>query len=295
MRTLTIETPLTALLLERVYTFTRLKAHPLTEPLAADFASLHEDWLRTLMLEVEFTETKAAAEAIIDVTDDDLDLLFNAIVNTLLILVDNDRSSALWVRFLGDQRPAEARKPVLGAQLELMRPWVTTLKSTQNPTLSEYSDRLAPLIKKADDAVTAQSAAAERLETFNQIGERKAFVDKLNALRKLTFGRLAELPHKHPEANLTADFAEQFFLRDSRSRGATLASEERVVQRLEEQLKKHRATLDELKAKQEATEKVRANAEQAALREELAALERETAAKLARAAALKAKLGDATP
>ena len=77
-------------------------------------------------------------------TDARLDQLLTAIVNSVLVVVGNDRSAPLYVRLLGNQRPSDAKRPVLGEQLELMRSWVGTLGECESPSLQRHaSERLS--------------------------------------------------------------------------------------------------------------------------------------------------------
>jgi hypothetical protein len=147
---------------------------------------------------------------------------------------------------------------------------------------------LEALVKKADAAVAFAQKAEETLAIFTDLGERKAFVDAFNAARGLLHGKLKELAHKN---DLPSDFADRFFKTAPRSRGPTIASEERTIKQLEEQLKKHQSVRDALKAEQAAGNQAREEAEKAMIEEELQATEKEAAEKLAKAAELKAKLG----
>src|SRR6185436_3695917 len=72
----------------------------------------------------------------------------------------------------------------------------------------------------ADAAVQTLATAQTANRVFRATGERRAFIDQLNALRKLTYGKIAEMPHKHPEENLPGSFAERFFKRVSRPKDA---------------------------------------------------------------------------
>lgn len=75
---------------------------------------------------------------------------------------------------------------------------------------------LAALAPEAETHVAAGNAATllrdnaqQANRTFRDVGERKQFIDKLNANRKEIHGALAKLPFEHP--NLPTDFADGFF------------------------------------------------------------------------------------
>jgi hypothetical protein len=249
---------------------------------------LRDQWTTVFSTEVKLTEAVAEGEALIRLADDELDILLIAIVNDLMTAVGNDRSAPLYVSFVGKQRPWEIRNPILGDQLETMRPWVATLEASPSPTLKAKAPLLEALIKKADAAIAFAQKAEEALAIFTDLGERKAFVDALNAARGLLHGKLKELAHKN---DLPPDFPDRFYKASPRSRGPTIASEERTIKQLEDQLKKHQTIRDSLKAEQAAGNQAREEAEKAMIEKELQATEKEAAEKLAKAAELKAKLG----
>jgi hypothetical protein len=291
MRTLTYDMDLTDLEEERAYTIARLEAHPLTGSLemTTDYESLQEPWVALVMREVALIREVAAAGAAIDIVDDLLDTLLNTIVNSILIVVDNNRNHPLYQRFFPSQRPSDVKKPVLGEQLETMRSWIPTLMESPHAGLKAHAAELQRLVTAADEAVAAERKASQELTDFNEIGERKAFVDRFNALRKRTFGHLGELLHKHPEANLPNDLPEQFFRRDTR-RPPSMASVKRVIQRLEARLERQRVLLGQL----EAAEAERVKKKQDETRAEVAELEAQAAKALARAAELKSKIDNKT-
>jgi hypothetical protein len=155
-------------------------------------------------------------------------------------------------------------------------------------SLKAFEEPLKARVATCTTAEGAGKTAEEALANFLEIGGLPAFVERFNGARKLMFGKLSELKHKHPE--LPSDFPERFFLRPTRSRGPTIASEERAIKRLEKQLARHKEILDGLKAKQTAGEKLQQDIETAALQAEREALQKEAAAMQARLAELEAQL-----
>mgnify|MGYP006888939251 CR=1 FL=1 len=133
-----------------------------------------------------------------------------------MTLSGNNRDTPLYKRLFSDQRPSTIKRPILGAQLELMRDWVSPLSAAIQPALTALAPLLTAAIKAADDAIAAGRTADQQLTDFLEVGDCKALLDKANALRKATYGKLAELVHDKPEAHLPADFADQFFLQESR-------------------------------------------------------------------------------
>jgi uncharacterized protein (DUF3084 family) len=102
------------------------------------------------------------------------------------------------------------------------------------------------------------------------------------------FGKLSELKHKHSE--LPSDFPERFFLRPTRSRGPTIAGEERTIASLEKQLARHKEIRDGLKAKQDSEDKLRQDIATAALQAEHETLQKQAAAMQTRLAEIEAQL-----
>jgi hypothetical protein len=294
MRTLGYGMTLIELLQERAYTGAQLKAHPLTSGLSAEYDALHEAWLGVMASEIKLAEAIVTAEAMVRVSDGRLDQLLTAIVRSVLAVVRGDRSAPLYMRLLGTQRPSDAKRPVLGEQLELMRSWLPVLSESNDEALRRHADELGAAVAQADRAQADQRRAEQALTAFSDSGERKAFIDRFNALRHSTRARLQALAEQAqadlPETEFPDDFAEQFFQSSERARTPTLAGIEANIRRLEGQLAKQRALHEDLAKKRAARERVRAEAAERAIRAELAILEKEHSERQARIDALRARL-----
>lgn len=172
-----------------------------------------------------------------------------------------------------------------------MRDWVSPLSTATEPALTALAPLLTTALKAADAAVAAGRTAAQQLTDLLEIGDCKVLLDKANALRKATYGKLAELVHDKPEAHLPADFADQFFLQESRwsapDREELLARNDKHDARMRQQLK-------ELEAEQESARQSERDARADAIRTELAPAARRRADEQAREAALKAQLDQLT-
>jgi small-conductance mechanosensitive channel len=70
------------------------------------------------------------------------------------------------------------------------------------------------VVAEADLAVQAKRDAEDKKKDFNILGDRKKFVDKLNAARKVTYGELAKMAHE--TMGLPSNFADLFFRRETR-------------------------------------------------------------------------------
>ncbi len=77
-----------------------------------------------------------------------------------------------------------------------------TSKSAGSPSRSRKCPSSRP-------SSAARNTAANNSKIFRTVGERKAFTDKFNALRKATLGKLLEMPHKITSEALPSDFAEK--------------------------------------------------------------------------------------
>jgi hypothetical protein len=287
MRTLDPAMSPMELLEEWLYTFARLDAYELTRPLAVELTPLEEQWNLVLQREIALLRQRTLARALVTAADGDLDQFLEAFNNALLTLVGNDRAAELYRRFFA-RRPSELKRPVLGEQLTTMAGWIGTLEKLESPELAAQGQKLQPLVQKGQAAETALQRAVQELDDFTTLKEHKAFVDRLNATRSRVHGSLNELRHARPELNLPADFAEQFFLRDERSRGPTLASQKKIVERLEKQLERQRETLSRLEG--EAETDAQEAAARAALEQELAKLEEQRREVERREAELRNKL-----
>lgn len=291
MRTLTPSMTLIELLQERAYTAAQLKAHPLTAELARDYDELHIAWLRVLDEEIQLAEAVVTAQALARSVDAELDRLFDLIVAEAREQGgDSEAKPPLLRRLLGTQRPQDARRPVLGEQLELMRRWPEVLFSTEIESLHRMAAALTAELAQGDKAATDRTRAEQALSDFEQRGERSEFVDRFNVLRRATRERLTALQQRHPE--LPVEFVSRFFQQPERAQRPTLSTLEQQIKRLEAQLAQKKAQQQDLLARREESERARRAAEQQALRAELQALEDEQRARATRISELRQKLDD---
>jgi hypothetical protein len=187
--------------------------------------------------------------------------------------------------------PSELKRPVLGAQLVTMAGWISTLEKLEQPALRDQGQTLQPLVQKGKEAEAGLKLAVQELEDFYTLGAQKELVDRLNAIRSRSHGMLKELRHARPDLNLPADFAEQFFLREERSRGPTLVSQRKTVERLEKQLERQREILGRLEGEAEAALEADQAAARAELERELAEVEEQRRLAAEREAELRKQLG----
>lgn len=269
-------------------------ASPLTAALAPPFAAHRQELIAVRAEEVQLDDGLKSAEVLALFADDDLNALADETKVAVLAEVKNDYQSPLYRRLFAGQSPSELKRPVLGEQLATMRAWIAPLCASANPTLSSIGERLEQVVARADEAVSAQALAQQRMDQF-RAGPRKEFIDRCNALRKLTLGKLAEIAHTHPELRLPSTWPERFFLHDSSSRARTIPEVKRSIERLQKQLARQEAILAELEAKQVRAERARQEAQLEERRHKLAAAEKKAAEAAAELAALQVEIGRAAP
>ena len=208
--TIRYEISLSALREELLNTSARLRAHPLTTGKAADYDLLLKELAVLAVTEQHLKDAKIEAGAQIDALDMRLDPVVDRLSNALLDRTNQNRDAELYQRYFGSKRPHEVKRPVLGVELTIVRGFLSSLLASTDAGLKDIGQELEKLVTAATKAETAYSDAETKLRDFRKVGERKAFIDKVNHKRQLTHGELAQLPHL-PGANLPRDFASNFF------------------------------------------------------------------------------------
>jgi hypothetical protein len=171
-----------------------------------------------------------------------------------------------------------------------MRKWYPSLENSEHGPLKALAPELPALIAAADAAVAARAVAEQQKKEFREVGERRKYIDEVNAARRALWTELAKLPHHHPA--LPAHFADGFFRRDiAADDGVEEATVESVQQEIEDLVKQIEAKQSLLKALQQKAEQ-QAIAEQAlkAKEEKLRAIQKENAARLLEEEALRAEI-----
>lgn len=287
-RTLKPQSSMLALLPHATFTLSQLQAHPLGAPYVPLYEAIRAEGREVNNRELDLIEEKAAARAVVVATDSKADNYVSRLSKAVLTITGDDRSSGLYTHYF-DKPVSELTRPILRGQLATMRKWLISLPLSPHAALSGMAAELAALVDEADQAEAALQLADARIREFRDVGERRQWVDRLNAARKEVHGALAKLPHEHPE--LSSDFADQFFLsepgRDDDDDDSVEALQAKEAA-LQKDLSRVQARLAEV-TRIEAEEK-KAAEERAAKAAALAELEREAAALEKRRAALKAEL-----
>ncbi len=171
MRTLPAGFPLLDLVHELSFSTAQLQAQPLGASYAKEFEALLGATHKALLRQLELVTAQAVADAKVVRADDVLNQLVDQLSLTVLGLTGGEREHPLYQRFFGRQRPSEAKRPILGAQLELMRDWEATLLAAPQPELQALGTQLASAVKTADVAVEALRKAEQQRTDFAELGD----------------------------------------------------------------------------------------------------------------------------
>lgn len=290
VRTLDPRTSLSTLLVEIRYTLSQLRAHPLAATHAPRFENLRTECMQVHAEDLALLENQADAQAVVDVTNDGIDVEATRFSRVLLTITGENRKHALYRFYFGEKTLPEFKRPILSTQLKAMRAWIPSLQ-TADPALQALGPALTAAVEAGEQAAQGKEDAVRLRREFRDIGARRVFIDRLNIARKEVHGALSALPHEH--THLPSNFADQFFRRDP---GRDDVEEEEET---EESLLAHiealhgdiaatEERLAELRAQAEAEAK--AAAERAASEAAVAELDRMVAEMQAKRAAIAATL-----
>ena len=244
---------------------------------------------RHTRLQAQHTDAVQAQEAHALFIDDEGNAIVDEVKIAVLAEIKGDYQAPLYKQLFIDKSPTQLKKPILGDQLDQMRTWPAILASTSSPALHALGLRTAKFVALGDAANASLASAQTKLDAFLS-GPRAAYVDKVNAARKLTCGKLAEVAHSQPPSTLPAGFAERFFLHDTSGRAALTADVERTVARLQKKLARHQGVLAELNQKQASAQKSKQDAVLAEKQKNLALAKKKVDDAASELAALEAEL-----
>lgn len=267
-----------------------LLASPLTQPLAPPVTALRAELPTVRAQQTEHSDAVQQQEASAVVIDDDCNGLVDETKVLVIAEAKGNYQAPLYQQLFEGQSPTQLKRPILGDQLTRMRTWPAILASTTSPALQDLGARTAEAVARGNAANDAMASAQSKLDAF-ALGPRTAFVDRVNAARKLTYGKLAEIEHSQPKGKLPPGFAERFFLHDTSSRAASTTDVERTIERLQKKLTRHQGVLAELKQKQASAQKTKQDAAIADKQAKLAAAQKKAADAAKELAALEADIG----
>jgi hypothetical protein len=274
---------------EVVYSLAQCEAHSQTVQFVPIFTNLLAEWQTMFGQHQGLLDKITRAESRVDGCDDDLDIFVDNISAALLLLYNGNRKSDEYKQYFGSKQPNEIKNPILDEELETVRRWIGSLKGSSTPLLKELGARGEALVKSADNAVEALDLANQDYRVFRFTGEYSKFVGNFNATRKSVYGELGKLPHQPEGKNLPGNFADGFFRHERRrNKKVTIDSVQKEIASLESQLAAQKATLEDLKTKEEAQQQE--NAEHSALEAEYNEAEKAIIEAQKKAAALRGKL-----
>jgi Sec-independent protein translocase protein TatA len=204
-----------------------LAANPHTVSLAADFDAWIAQWKPVFLQEIDNRIATTSAAALEVSLDTDLNDLSDETSKAVLITVKGNREDPEYVFYYNGGRASDFKKPHMGPQLAGMRNWPDHMKVSPFPTLVDLGLRIDAKVKDSDNAITNTAKIETQDREFKLTGARRQLIDSLNALRKATYGTLAQMPHAHPEWKLPGTFADRFFRAErptAPSRPPTVAS-----------------------------------------------------------------------
>jgi hypothetical protein len=289
-RTLDPDEPLDDVDKELAHTQLFLLASPLTQPLAQSITALRAELPSVRVQQTDHSDAVQQQEASAVFIDDDCNSLVDEAKVLVLAEAKGNYQAPLYKQLFEGQSPTELKRPILGDQLTRMRTWPAILTSTPSPALQELGARTGEAVGRGNAANDAMAGAQSRLDAFWS-GPRAAYVERVNAARKLTFGKLAEIEHSQPKGKLPSGFAERFFLHDTGGRAPRIADVERTIARLQKKLARHESALAEMKQKQASAEKTRQDEALAEKQDKLAAAQKKVDDAARELAVLEAEVG----
>lgn len=210
-RLLKITIALATLLVELRYTMSRLAASGLLPAYLVRFQALRDTWTTIQAKEIELHELLSDANALVDVADDKLDAFARRFEHAVLALTGQSQTAALYKHYF--KKPLSVLiRPVLSGELRDLDAWADSLKEPSTPPqLAALLPELRLLLKEGHAAETTRDSLVTQIKQFRQVGERRQFIDHVNAERKELAGALSALVLSTPA--LPADLPVHFFKR----------------------------------------------------------------------------------
>jgi hypothetical protein len=235
------------------------------------------------------------AQGLVSAADARLDAIVDKVDLAVQVATDKTPGHPLRKLFFRNIRVSDLKRPVLGSELDTMRPWPKELAESGIASLVALAPMVAEAIAAADAAIAALADAQNANRVFRLTGPRKVVIDDTNALRGATFGFLKEYQYAHPELNLPTDFASSAFRRTRKAARQTPEDLDIEIATVEANLDTLRGQRSAHIAQQEAEVKTRLEGETKAAELTLAEAQKATAEALKRVEELKGKLPPAAP
>ncbi|MER2563004.1 MAG: hypothetical protein ABTQ32_19920 [Myxococcaceae bacterium] len=152
----------------------------------------------------EVWNAQVSADAQITFADDGLD--------DFVVKLANEAKAAGIFELFFSEAPTRLARPVLGDQLQAMRPWVKQLEAQSDKRFAGMPAELKTLLAQADAAIKSREDSSAAAVSFRKVGAYRKLVDQIAAARDELW---AELDEVRRDQALPRDFAERFFKRAS--------------------------------------------------------------------------------
>lgn len=150
----------------------------------------------------EVWNAQVSADARISFADDALD--------DFVVRLANESRAAGVVDVFFSESPTRFAQPVLGDQLDAMRPWIKALAEQDDKRFAGLDKELRSLLSEADDAVKERQATNAAAVAFRKVGGYRKLVNEVVKARDELW---AELDTVRRSRGLPRDFADRFFKR----------------------------------------------------------------------------------
>ncbi|MFT3776045.1 MAG: hypothetical protein QM820_62670 [Minicystis sp.] len=259
-----IDTAMQTLREHWLFVFVRLQSDPLAAAFVTQWGAFGPKWDGVVKQEMSLLDNIFTTQAAAVGADRELNRVADRVASAIHDGKKPDVTNPLHQLFFGSVTPYEAKRPILGPQLEMQKTWPNLLAKAPKASLQALVGQAAAAVDAGTKAEDAVLAAQAEWDHFRISGERKALLDTYNALAAATYGGLKAIVHDNPDLELGTEWAESFYLHNTRSRGpTTVAQAAATVKRIEDELAEAKKTHGELVTQQQAAEEAAAAAAKA--------------------------------
>lgn len=232
---------------EVLYTTMRLRHAPEAKALVAAADKQLSEVERVLGVELTHQTKLVDGEVQVDWRNYDLDAWLAHFRSVLSVKRGGKPGQALFDRFFHGKTPSDVIRMALRPELQVVTPWVASLKAETDADLKKQGGELEALVTAGADAVAADDAATQAMRDF-RLGARRQLFDDVNAWRQSLHGELSTLGKPR-------EWAQSFFRTGRRRRdaaGMTLLQAQSAVTALRQELSEAEADLEAVKKREEA-------------------------------------------
>lgn len=232
---------------EVLYTTLRIRHAPEAKALVADADKLLLEVERVMDIEKTREEALVDGEVAVDWRNYDLDVGIAHFRNLLAYKRGGRPGQELYDRFFRNKTPSEVIRLALRPELQLVNPWVASLKADADIDLAAQGKALGELVDAGSDAVAKQDAALQAMRDF-RAGPRLLLFNTVNAARQAVHGELSTIAK-------TKEWVQSFFRVGRRRRinpQLTLVEAQAEVATLQAELAEAQLTVEEVQKREQA-------------------------------------------